>query len=110
MGHTCSKLKLVNASPSMLVDHGSLNPRGIYTMDTDYDISVVRNLIRKGRLAPFYQGKFRMKHEKYSKLMIVSDEVLGSNEPCANNEISYENECPICFLVLLFLNVKSRHN
>jgi hypothetical protein len=58
MGHTCSKLKAVNTSPLTLVDHGSLNPRGIYTMDTDYDISIVRNLIRKGQLSPFYEGTF----------------------------------------------------
>jgi hypothetical protein len=98
MGHTCSKLKSVNTSPSTLVDHGTLNPRGIYTMNTDYDISIVRNLIRKGQLAPFYEGSFFLNEKGLIRLpeLIL---LIGSNEPRVNTEISYETECPICFLV-----------
>ncbi|KAL9539686.1 hypothetical protein MBANPS3_010122 [Mucor bainieri] len=76
MGQACSKV--VNTTHLTSVDHGSLIPQGIYTTDNDYDINIVRHLIRKGQLAPFY---------------------TGLNEPCANyKKLSYETECPICFL------------
>lgn len=55
MGQACSKV--VNTTHLTSVDHGSLIPQGIYTTDNDYDISIVRHLIRKGQLAPFYTGK-----------------------------------------------------
>ena len=55
MGHACSKV--VNTTHLTSVDHGSLVPQGIYTTDNDYDINIVRHLIRKGQLAPFYTGK-----------------------------------------------------
>ncbi|KAI8090822.1 hypothetical protein BDF21DRAFT_491166 [Thamnidium elegans] len=77
MGTTCSKMKVLNTGLSVL-DHGSLIPQGIYTADVDYDTNIVRALIRKGQLAPFYDG---------------------STEPCINNKkLSFETECPICFL------------
>ncbi|CAO3626224.1 unnamed protein product [Mucor hiemalis] len=78
MGTTCSKIKVISNGTSETLDYGSLTPEGIYTTDTDYNLNIVRSLIRKGRLAPFYEG---------------------SSEPFINNKkISYETECPICFL------------
>lgn len=56
MGHACSKVANTTALTTS-VDHGSLIPQGIYTTDNDYDINIVRQLIRKGQLAPFYTGK-----------------------------------------------------
>ncbi|GAN02362.1 hypothetical protein MAM1_0021d01805 [Mucor ambiguus] len=77
MGQACSKV--VNTTHLTSVDHGSLMPQGIYTTDNDYDINIVRHLIRKGQLAPFY---------------------TGLNEPCSSyKKLSYETECPICFLL-----------
>lgn len=55
MGTACSKV--MHTGPSSSLDYGTLNPHGIYSSDTDYDAQIVRALIRKGRLAPFYQGK-----------------------------------------------------
>ncbi|CEP18435.1 hypothetical protein [Parasitella parasitica] len=78
MGHACSKVANTTALTTS-VDHGSLIPQGIYTTDNDYDINIVRQLIRKGQLAPFY---------------------TGLNEPCSNHKkLAYETECPICFLL-----------
>lgn len=95
MGAACSKV--MNTGPSSSLDYGSLNPQGIYTTDTDYDGQIVRALIRKGQLAPFYHGKIvkivvtrKLKKERY----------LGSSDICMDNDISYETECPICFLVI----------
>lgn len=51
MGRACSKLKTTT------IDNGYLNPRGIYNNDVDYDLTIVKQLIRKGQLAPFYEGK-----------------------------------------------------
>ncbi|KAI8646797.1 hypothetical protein BD408DRAFT_409744 [Parasitella parasitica] len=77
MGHACSKVVNTTALATS-VDHGSLIPQGIYTVDNDYDINIVRQLIRKGQLAPFY---------------------TGLNEPCSSyKKLAYETECPICFL------------
>ncbi|KAG2208615.1 hypothetical protein INT46_009157 [Mucor plumbeus] len=77
MGHACSKVANTTAL-TVSVDHGSLTPQGIYTTDNDYDINIIRQLIRKGQLAPFY---------------------TGLNEPSSNyKKLAYETECPICFL------------
>jgi hypothetical protein len=43
-------------TPLTLVDHGHVLPLGIFTTETDYDLNVVKHLIRKGHLAPFYEG------------------------------------------------------
>lgn len=77
MGTACSKLTksipttrttrtttTTTATTSTNIDYGYLVPQGIYTAaDTDYDLNVVRSLIRKGHLAPFYKGKLVMKNE-----------------------------------------------
>ena len=57
MGHACSKVANTTAL-TVSVDHGSLTPQGIYTTDNDYDINIIRQLIRKGQLAPIYTGKY----------------------------------------------------
>ncbi|KAI8975597.1 hypothetical protein BDF20DRAFT_618109 [Mycotypha africana] len=83
MGHTCSKLKVVvhpSSQSTAMLDYGSLTPHGIYTSNNNYDIHIVRSLIRKGQLAPFYEGV---------------------NEPTTNANsklVPYDTECPICFL------------
>ncbi|CAO3660081.1 unnamed protein product [Rhizopus stolonifer] len=59
------------------VDHGCLKPQGIYRVQNDFDMGLVRNLIFKGKLAPFYKG---------------------TNEICSNKKMCFETECPICFL------------
>lgn len=56
MGTACSKIKVINNGLSV-IDYGSFNPQGIYTTNVDYDVNIVRDLIRKGHLAPFYNGK-----------------------------------------------------
>ncbi|KAI9473623.1 MAG: hypothetical protein EXX96DRAFT_578685 [Benjaminiella poitrasii] len=77
MGNACSKFKGLRSNSST-IDHGFLNPQGIYTTNADYDMDIVGNLIRKGQLAPFYKGL---------------------NEPNTNyNDLCFDNECPICFL------------
>lgn len=44
--------------PGTLVDHGHVMPQGIFaTAEIDYDMSIVKHLIRKGQLAPFYEGR-----------------------------------------------------
>ncbi|GAA5799602.1 hypothetical protein HPULCUR_005018 [Helicostylum pulchrum] len=50
-------MKVLNTGLTVL-DHGSLIPQGIYTADVDYDTNIVRALIRKGQLAPFYDECF----------------------------------------------------
>lgn len=65
MGTTCSKMNVLNTGLSVL-DHGSLIPQGIYSADVDYDTNIVRALIRKGQLAPFYDGKETTTINQYS--------------------------------------------
>jgi hypothetical protein len=57
MGTACSKLTKTIPTSATNIDHGSLTPQGIYTTDTDYDLNIVRSLIREGQLAPFYKGE-----------------------------------------------------
>lgn len=97
MGTTCSKV--MHIGPSSNLDYGTLNPHGIYSSDTDYDAQIVRALIRKGQLAPFYQGNQKMWGHKFKIFIPVFFKKKGSNDICMDNEMSYETECPICFLV-----------
>ncbi|KAI8085756.1 uncharacterized protein B0P05DRAFT_533598 [Gilbertella persicaria] len=76
MGHTCSKIKVVHSPSAGLVDYGYLSPQGI-DHNVDYDMGIVRSLIRKGYLAPFYEGL---------------------TEPLKQQGLMYDTECPICFL------------
>lgn len=61
MGQTCchSVLKMLKKSilPAKSIDFGYINPRGIYSNEISYDLNIVKHMIRKGRLAPFYDGK-----------------------------------------------------
>ncbi|KAI8375130.1 hypothetical protein BD560DRAFT_392779 [Blakeslea trispora] len=79
MGHTCSKIRVIALSSLTVVDHGFVSPQGIRTKNSlDYDIHIVQNLIRKGHLAPFYEG---------------------STEPYISKQnLTFDTECPICFL------------
>lgn len=66
MGHACSKLKVATTTT---IDFGYTSPRGIYSSDVEYDLNIVKQLIRKGRLAPFYEGTTQ--HTKLNKKRLI---------------------------------------
>ncbi|KAI8368896.1 hypothetical protein EDC96DRAFT_128957 [Choanephora cucurbitarum] len=103
MGHNCSKIRINDTSSLSVVDHGFVSPQGIRAKSSpDYDVHIVQSLIRKGHLAPFYEGKQNM-HHKYGFFSFfyccLWVSFLGSMEPYVNKQnLVFNTECPICFL------------
>lgn len=103
--------------PNETVDGGYLFPQGVYHGGQDFKVSVVRDMIVKRRLAPFYKGLDAVDPEWSDEELLEKVRcTIEAKTPPKPGQLGtptdqqqiwlYSNvhECPICFLVYPRLN------